>query len=429
LARFVSDYMIPATFCRLDALPITADGKTDRKALPAPQQNRPALPVDYTAPQTSIEEELAKIWAELFKLNKVGTEDNFFDLGGHSLLAGELIVKIRRKLNADLPLTIFFEAPTIARLAARIAFGAREVSSIASHRPNSLVIELQKGFGDKQVFCFPYVGGIHNEFFHFAELARQFGSEYSFYGLCVPGLDEPISRPGRRVEEMAAMWLEEMQKLQPSGPYLLLGECLGGVAAYETARQLTSRGEKVALLAFLDTKAWSWGGYLRRRFLAPVGQRLDDSWTWNYALTRTKFHVGVLRRLNFSHALQYLASKTSSAATLIPYGLRRQEPAITREPPGSDHEVARIRAAQIKRVEDAYFQAFRRYRLRPYSGRISLLVNENAFALNPTLGWEKLAGWGLDIHKLPGDHDACVPENIPLVARILMECLDKAKIQ
>jgi surfactin family lipopeptide synthetase A len=115
------DYMIPSTFVFLDALPLTSNGKVDRRALPAPDQTRPDLKETFVAPRTPEEKIIAEIWAEILKLEEVGIHDNFFDLGGHSLTAIRLASRISNAFHIDLPLRTVFEASTVASLAVQIA--------------------------------------------------------------------------------------------------------------------------------------------------------------------------------------------------------------------------------------------------------------------------------------------------------------------
>nr|QEO74477.1 condensation domain-containing protein [uncultured bacterium] len=114
------DYMVPAVFVALPALPLSRNGKVDRRALPAPPQSRPELEAGYVAPRTGVESELAEIWAKTLGVERVGVHDNFFELGGHSLLATQLNARIVKAFDVELPLRSLFEAPTVAGLAAII---------------------------------------------------------------------------------------------------------------------------------------------------------------------------------------------------------------------------------------------------------------------------------------------------------------------
>ncbi|MBD1942368.1 AMP-binding protein, partial [Coleofasciculus sp. FACHB-712] len=115
------EYMMPSAFVILKTLPLTANGKVDRKKLPVPEQIRPELAGTFVAPRTNVEEILAGIWAEAIGIEQVGIYDNFFELGGHSLLATQVISRLRDAFNVELPLRQFFDFPTVADLAVAIA--------------------------------------------------------------------------------------------------------------------------------------------------------------------------------------------------------------------------------------------------------------------------------------------------------------------
>jgi acyl carrier protein len=117
LQQSLPDYMIPAAFVVLDELPLTASGKVDRRRLPQPNEERPALAKDFVAPRTPIEQEVAGIWEQVLKLKGVGVYDNFFDLGGHSLLATQVISRVNESLRIEMPLRAMFEHPTVADFA------------------------------------------------------------------------------------------------------------------------------------------------------------------------------------------------------------------------------------------------------------------------------------------------------------------------
>jgi amino acid adenylation domain-containing protein len=121
LQRVLPEYMVPSAFVMLEKLPLNANGKVDRKSLPAPGLERPELESTFTAPRTETEEKMAEIWRDVLKLEQVGVEDNFFELGGHSLLATQVISRVREVFRVELPLRNVFETPTISDLATTIA--------------------------------------------------------------------------------------------------------------------------------------------------------------------------------------------------------------------------------------------------------------------------------------------------------------------
>jgi amino acid adenylation domain-containing protein len=120
LAETLPFYMVPTAFVMLDSLPLTANGKVDRKALPDPDETRPEIEETFVAPRTASETVLSKIWAEILGLEQVGVFDNFFELGGHSLLATRVASRVREEFQVELPLRTLFEQPTIAGLALMI---------------------------------------------------------------------------------------------------------------------------------------------------------------------------------------------------------------------------------------------------------------------------------------------------------------------
>jgi acyl carrier protein len=113
-------YMVPAAFVMLDALPLTANGKVDRRALPSPDQERPTLETAHVAPQGKLEQAIATIWQEILQVERVGIYDNFFDLGGHSLLVVETQQRLRQILNREIPVTELFKYTTVATLATHL---------------------------------------------------------------------------------------------------------------------------------------------------------------------------------------------------------------------------------------------------------------------------------------------------------------------
>ena len=120
LTQTLPSYMVPSAFVFLDSFPLTANGKLNRAALPAPEQSRPELRKVFVPPRTASEKKIAAIWASVLKLDEVGIHDDFFELGGHSLLATQVVARVRKAFQFDIPLRSIFESPTIALLAERI---------------------------------------------------------------------------------------------------------------------------------------------------------------------------------------------------------------------------------------------------------------------------------------------------------------------
>lgn len=128
------DYMAPSTFVFLDRLPVNANGKVDRKMLPAPAGDAFASGEEYEPPATPVEEELAKIWGRLLHVDRVGRDDDFFELGGHSLLATQVIARVRAHFKVELPLRALFENPTVSSLGHVLESSASAANGGASDR-------------------------------------------------------------------------------------------------------------------------------------------------------------------------------------------------------------------------------------------------------------------------------------------------------
>ena len=121
LKEQLPDYMAPSVFMPLERLPLTSNGKIDRRALPAPSRDSVVRTMEYVAPRDEVEEEVARIWSEVLGVQKVGVNDDFFELGGHSLLATQVVSRIRSAFRIELPLRTLFEETTVGALAAAIS--------------------------------------------------------------------------------------------------------------------------------------------------------------------------------------------------------------------------------------------------------------------------------------------------------------------
>jgi amino acid adenylation domain-containing protein len=428
LLEKLADYMLPSAFVMLDAMPLTPNGKLDRSALPVPDSSRPQLDVAYAAPRSSIEEKLVELWEEILDVRPIGIHDNFFDLGGHSLAGASLISRLNRAFGLDLAVRVLFEAPTVAQLTSSIEVQQRTLSKpkrkTVKEKPSYLV-ELQSGRGNTRVFFFPGGGGSEPEFFIYAKLARHVGTDYSFYGLRARGADGK-SEPHKGVEEMAADYIQAIRTVQPHGPYFLVGECFGGIAAHEAARQLQAEGERIALLALMDTQRPTKRIYLNYRV-----SRLFEA--VNYFIRRIRFFIRWIRfywkhwcALDYRERIPYLFDKVGKTLRSSSAPLQPMESKRSRAQAVVEVNTDRRTVEHIDWIRDRYRRVLRWHNSKPYEGQIHLLVNEKYYSRDRTLGWGQLALKGLEIHKLPGDHDTYIREHVKATAQELSHCLDTA---
>ncbi len=220
---------------------------------------RPDLDGSYVAPRNGIEERLAGMWENLLGVSPVGVEDSFFDLGGHSLIAVRLFASVKRTFKVEFPISVLFEAPTIAKCAALIAAetgGAGEVSGgpgdgVVAPEKFEFLVPLNQS-SHKQAAPLFVVAGMFGNVLNLRHMALPFSAERRVIGVQARGLIGE-TQPHATIPEAAEDYLNEIKRLQPEGPYLLSGYSGGGITAYEMAQQLHRAGERVGVLALLDT--------------------------------------------------------------------------------------------------------------------------------------------------------------------------------
>jgi len=389
----ISNHMIPSAFVKLDALPLTATGKVDRRALPDPGNSRPDLETIYMPPQSPLEIELAKIWADLLSLDRIGVNDNFFELGGDSLRAVRLIARIEEVFGKQLVPAKVFQSPTIAQLATilRQETQSDSWSSLMPVQPN----------GSRPPFFW-----VHGDFSN-ALLPHYLGPDQPLYGL------EHQSQDGKpalydRVETIASHYLNEIQAVQPKGPYFLGGYSFGAMVAFEIAQQLKKAGEDVPLLVLLDppsaTSSKSFSSLVRsrptggatislfrddiRRHLHHLGQ-IGAREKLTYVSIRVKWKVNneieqVMRPIN--KILKKMVWK-------IYLSRGRPIPASLRSP----------------YILDMYHQARSKYAPQRYLGQ-AIYIKGEANSIDHVRGWGKLMADGLEVHEITGDHTDVIKE-------------------
>ncbi|WP_367127668.1 amino acid adenylation domain-containing protein [Saccharothrix sp. HUAS TT1] len=238
-AAALPEYMVPSAFVALDEVPLTPNGKLDRRGLPAPgADSAPA----GRAPRDQRERVLCELFAEVLGLPSVGIDDGFFDLGGHSLLATKLISRVRATFGVDLAIRSLFETPTAAELAGRLGEDAGGAFDV--------LLPLRRGGSLPPLFCVHPASGFG---WSYAGLLRHLGPDRPVYALQSRGMDAPGGALPGTVADVADEYLARIREVQPHGPYHLLGWSFGGLVAHEVTRRLQGEGEEVAVLAMLDS--------------------------------------------------------------------------------------------------------------------------------------------------------------------------------
>ncbi|MDP9079365.1 MAG: non-ribosomal peptide synthetase [Bacteroidota bacterium] len=396
------EYMVPDDFVIVTAIPITPNGKIDRKALPKPDYNLIVSRLgEYLAPRTEIEQQVAEIWQEVMGLEKISVLDNFFDLGGRSLLAVQIMARIEKLTGKRLPLAALFDHSTIEKLSIVINADSKSITwdSLVPIKPK----------GSKMPIYIVHGAGLNVLLFN--ALAMNMDAEQPVYGLQARGLngvDEPLDV----MEEIAANYITEIINQNPTGPYALAGYSLGGTIAYEMAHQLIAMGKEVKMLAVFDTYAKQTDA-----FDPPVKRTFNRVRLFFMKLFNSFALLAEDPKRTFEYKNELLRRRIVRAWWKITGNSEKQKGFF----------------AYDNEIDEASAKAKRNYFQKPLNITVDLFrAKKRTFYMDDYefMGWKKFALKGVNVHDIPGEHNTIfAPPNDKEFAIVLQECLDRVSKQ
>lgn len=348
LAEHLPDFMVPEPLLRVDAMPLTPRGKTDREALLARLEAEPPDAPPASPPRTETEARLLEIWRRALPGAHLGTESDFFDSGGDSIQAMRVFAEIEETFGRRLPVSTIFQARTVERLASRLS-APRPTSSIEP-------VVIRRGTRERPLFC---VHDITGDVMPYTNMAQHLGHRLTLMGLRY----DDSSSPAPTIEALATRYLAAVRAAQPRGPYDLLGYSIGGTIAYEMAQQLRRDGQHVSFLGLIDTP----------NFL--VYDNVFDA----FKVTALRHVLAWWRNMSWAYKLLFLTSNVR----------RRWKNGTLRDILGPHR---RLKAMAL------------RYRPVAYDGPVVLWkARERLFDMDLHLGWDILVS-DLEVHEVEGGH-------------------------
>ena len=415
LKEHLPEESVPAAFVAVESFPLTPDGWLDPARLPEP---RPAAGRDaeehYDAPYLTVHHQFIEIWQDLLDVRPIGIRDDFFDLGGNSLLAMRMLYRIEQICGkALLPATLFQNA-TIEHL-------ATEALRREDAGPAPEILALQEE-GTKTPIFFLH-GDLTGGGFYCLKLSRRLGTDQPFYALPPLDVSEYAALP--EIETIAAAQLKTIRAVQPHGPYVLGGFCLGGLTAFEIARQLEAQGETVERLLIIDATVRNRRLKTLRRWVQRIGrwrgfneQREIASFSrWHFLFARLERWL----LMTFDEKLMVVRRKVRN----------RWQRLIWRFWPPAEQAGGSVSASDWFDprwdVPLAFLWATGGYSPAPYAGAATLLLSSD---LTDGKGeedapreWRKLV-FALETHELSGSHLACITEHVDGLAEAVRQCLE-----
>jgi len=233
LSAQLPGYMIPSYFVQLEHMPLTPNGKIDRKALPDPNENFIRF-TEYAAPDSGLEQIFVNVWQGILDIDKIGVTDNLFDLGGNSISIIQFASRISKDYNIHIPIQQILKTPSIRQLVRAISEKDTGITDYSSER-----IRLNpSNQSDKIIFCFPPLGGLGIVYQHLSEILE----DYDFYSFNFIESEDRMQK-----------YIQLIKEIQPQSPYTLMGYSGGGNLAFEVTKELEKQGDQVADLILVDS--------------------------------------------------------------------------------------------------------------------------------------------------------------------------------
>ena len=388
------EYMVPGAWVELDSLPLTSNGKIDKKSLPNFNDKEQAKG-QFSAPRNPTDKILVDIWQRAFGLKKIGIDDHFFERGGHSLIAVEIITDFDKQTGKNLPLAILYKYPTIRQFV-----DALDETASSDKIWKSLVPI--KSSGTKMPVYIVHGDGLN--VLNFSLLANYVDADQPLYGLQAHGLngDEPAQDD---MTEIARHYIREILEHNPNGPYAIGGYSFGGYIAIEMRRQMEAMGKEVKLLAMFDTNAEANILYAAD-WSVKLPMKLKRQFPKFVFFTKCFFKRPVTTIMYQWEYVKNLGKKIGLIKTPEATGIY----------------------IKLNRIQEKHLAAFKKYNLTPFNGKIHLFraiyrlyfVGDSEY-----LGWRDYAKQGVVVYDVPGDHKTMFQEpHAKQLAASLQQALD-----
>jgi amino acid adenylation domain-containing protein len=401
LKASLPEYMVPTAYVVIPVIPLMANGKIDRKALPEPVIEKGIINA-FEAPQTESEILLADIFLKNIAIKRIGVNDNFLDLGINSLVAVKIMIQVEKQFGKRLPLSVLIKYPTIKQLSLAIpnySFNAI-YKSLTPIKPNGSKIPLY------------IVHGIGLNVFNLYQMASKLDKEQPVYGLQALGLDGTM-KPLDNIETIAKFYISEILMHNPQGPYAIAGYSLGGYIAYEMVRQLQGMGKDVKILLLFDTNLQ----YPTHQY--ALGKKLYEK--SKRQMRKANYYFGSFFKQPVS-TVQYLRTSAIKKKDVF---LSKMGALKTFNPENLPDFMREI-AGKLR-------YALNNYEVKPYDIKIDLFkaeIRANYIDDREFLGWRKYALKGVVTHEVPGDHkDMFSSPNDQIIAKALQKLLDEINHQ